>query len=152
MSFIERQRGLTLTELILFIVIVGAAVAGVLSVFVEATRRSADPLIRKQAMAVAESLLEEILAVPYTCPPGATCNAVTITNRTATHALADYNGFTMTGICALDGTVIPQLSGYTAKVEVADEGTWNGANGRLITVTVSAASESVSLTGWRGAY
>jgi Tfp pilus assembly protein PilV len=64
----KHARGLTLVELIIFIVVVSAAVAGVLAVFTQATRASSDPLIRKQAIAVAESLLEEILAVPYTCP------------------------------------------------------------------------------------
>jgi MSHA pilin protein MshD len=148
---VERQRGLTLIELIIAIVIIGAAVAGVLAVFVQATRGSADPLVRKQAMAVAESLLEEILAVHYTCPDSS-CVAVTTANRTATHALADYDGFTMTGIRALDGTAIPQLAGYTASVAVAPDAAWSGVNGRRITVTVTGGSESVALSGWRGAY
>lgn len=151
MSSIERQRGLTLIELILFIVIVGAAVAGVLAVFVQATRGSADPLIRKQAIAVAESLLEEIMAVHYTCPD-ASCAAVTTANRTATHAIGDYDGFTMTGIHALDGTAITQLAGYTAKVTVAPQAAWSGVNGRQITIRVSRGSESVTLSGWRGGY
>lgn len=148
---VERQRGLTLVELILFIVIVGAAVAGVLSVFTQATRGSSDPLVRKQAIAVAESLLEEIMAVHYTCPD-ASCVAVTTTNRTATHAVGDYDGFTMSGIRALDGSAIAQLAGYTATVTVAPEALWSGANGRQIAVTVSGGTESVTLTGWRGAY
>lgn len=150
MSTIEQSRGLTLIELILFIVIVGAALAGVLSVFVQTTRHSADPLVRKQAMAVAESLLEEIMAVHYTCP--ATCSTVTETNRTQTHAVADYDGFTMSGIKAIDGSAISQLAGYTATVVVAAEATWNGAPGRQITVTVTRGDESIALVGWRGKY
>lgn len=150
MSCIERQRGLTLIELVIFIVVVAAAVAGVLAVFVQTTRASGDPLVRKQAVAVAESLLEEILAVPYTCPD-ASCVAVTTANRGATHAVADYNGFTMTGISAVDGSAIPQLAGYNAAVAVAVQAL-NGAAGSRITITVTAGAESVTLEGWRGNY
>jgi MSHA pilin protein MshD len=47
------QAGLSLIELVMFIVIVGVAVAGVLSVMNVTTRHSADPMIRKQAQAIA---------------------------------------------------------------------------------------------------
>lgn len=62
--------GLGLIELIVFIAIVGIAIAGVLVVYDRAVRASADPLVRKQAIAVAESLLSEVLAQPLTyCDP-----------------------------------------------------------------------------------
>lgn len=151
MSCIERQHGLTLIELIVFIVIVGASIAGVLSVFVQATRGSADPLIRKQALSIAESLLEEIQAVPYVCP--STCTTVTTSNRTGVHQIGDYDGFTMTGtIRSIDGTQIVRLDGYTVSVAVAAETSWSGVNGRQITVTAGRGTESVALTGWRGSY
>ena len=64
------QRGLSMIELMVFIVIVGIAVTGVLSVYSSVTRTSVDPMVRKQALAVAESLLEEVLSKPYTyCDP-----------------------------------------------------------------------------------
>lgn len=55
-----RQTGLTLIELIVFIVIVSVALTGILSVLNIAVRNSADPLVQKQAQALAEGLLEEI--------------------------------------------------------------------------------------------
>jgi MSHA pilin protein MshD len=65
-----RSAGLGLVELILFIAIVGAALAGVLVLYDRAVRSSADPLVRKQAIAIAESLLNEVLAQPFTyCDP-----------------------------------------------------------------------------------
>lgn len=151
MSSTERQRGLTLIELIIYIVVVSVAVAGVLLVFVQTTRASGDPLIRKQAAAIAESLMEEIMATPYACPGGATCNAVSTANRGQTHAISDYNGFSMTGVSALDGAPIAQLATYNAVVSVIAQAL-NGANGSRITVTVTAGSESVVLEGWRGAF
>ncbi len=151
MSPIERQRGLTLIELVIYIVVVSVAVAGVLAVFVQTTRASSDPLIRKQAMAVAESLMEEIQALPYACPPSGTCAAVTTANRGATHAAADYNGFTMTGISDITGAAIPQLAGYNASVAVTAQAL-NGAAGSRIVVTVASGGESIALEGWRGGF
>lgn len=64
------QRGVTLVELIVFIVVVGTAAMGVLLAIDVAARSSADPMIQKQALAVAESLLEEVQLQPFTyCDP-----------------------------------------------------------------------------------
>lgn len=66
----HKQRGTSLIELIMFIVIVSAALAGILMVMNVTTRGSADPLVHKQALAIAESLLEEIELMPFTyCDP-----------------------------------------------------------------------------------
>lgn len=65
-----RQRGVTMVELIMFIVIVGVAVTGVLRVFDVTTRSAADPVMRKQALAIAEGLLEEVQLAHFTfCDP-----------------------------------------------------------------------------------
>jgi len=61
-----RQAGISLIELVMFIVIVSVGVVGILSVMNVTTKSSADPLIRKQALAIAESLLEEIELQPFT--------------------------------------------------------------------------------------
>jgi MSHA pilin protein MshD len=54
----------------MFIVIVSVGLAGILLVMNTTTRSSADPMIRKQALAIAESLLEEIELQPFTyCDP-----------------------------------------------------------------------------------
>ncbi|GAB1392137.1 hypothetical protein MASR1M60_03000 [Rhodocyclaceae bacterium] len=82
MSINRRQRGLTLIELVMFIVIVGVALAGVLTVLNHTTQHSADPLLRKQALAIAESLLEEVLLQPFTfCTPS---DATAATAQSAT--------------------------------------------------------------------
>jgi len=64
------ERGVSLVELIIFIVVVSVAVAGVLGALSMATRASADPMIQKQALAIAEALLEEVQLQPFTyCDP-----------------------------------------------------------------------------------
>ena len=63
-------RGLTLIELMVFIVVVGIAANAMLGVFSSLTRSSANLLPDKQAQAVASSLMNEILAQPFTfCDP-----------------------------------------------------------------------------------
>ena len=65
-----RQRGLTLIELTMFIVIMGVAMAGILGVMDRFTRQSGDPLQRKQAILRAEAVLEEIALANITfCHP-----------------------------------------------------------------------------------
>jgi MSHA pilin protein MshD len=68
--FLRRQHGLTLIEMIMFIVIVGIALAGIVGVLKLTTRESADPLRRKQALMIAEGLLEEVELAGFTfCDP-----------------------------------------------------------------------------------
>lgn len=64
------QAGLSLVELIMFIIIVSVGVAGILTVFNLTVQKSADPQVRKQMLAIAESLLEEVTLKPFTyCDP-----------------------------------------------------------------------------------
>lgn len=65
-----RQRGITLLELIFFMVIVGLAMAGIFSAINYNVQHSADPVVKKQALAIAEAMLEEIEMMPFTyCDP-----------------------------------------------------------------------------------
>jgi MSHA pilin protein MshD len=66
----QRARGLSLLEVVVFIVVLGVGFAGLLILYNQATTASVDPLVRKQALAIAQSILEEIEARPYTyCDP-----------------------------------------------------------------------------------
>lgn len=62
--------GLSLIEVVVFIVVLGVGFAGLLILYNQVTRASVDPLVRKQALAIAQSLLEEVELRPYTfCDP-----------------------------------------------------------------------------------
>jgi MSHA pilin protein MshD len=66
MSIKCRQAGLTLIELVMFMVIVGIAVASVLQVLAMSARSSPDPMRRKQALAIAEGMMEEVRLARFT--------------------------------------------------------------------------------------
>jgi MSHA pilin protein MshD len=75
-----RARGVTLLELIVFIVVVSVAVVGVLTALNVSNSASTDPMIQKQALAIAEALLEEVQLQPFTyCDPD-DANAATALN------------------------------------------------------------------------
>jgi MSHA pilin protein MshD len=73
----RRQRGLTIVELIIFIIIIGVAAAGVMQVLSLAARNSADPARRKQAMLIAEAYMEEVQQAQMTACDPADVNAIT---------------------------------------------------------------------------
>jgi len=178
----RRARGLTLIELLLFVVVVGIALAAMLKVFVTATISSADPMIRRQQLAIAESLLREVELMPFTfCDPTdanvatATVAAVSPTGCASLveasgpeagqtrygpanffNNVNDYDGFSMAGIRDVTNTAIPGLAGYSASVSVAIAALDSipaAGDALKITVTVTAPDGSaVSLQGWRARY
>lgn len=172
------QAGTTLVELVMFIVIVSVGMVGILSVIDTTTRHSADPMVRKQAIAVAESLLEEVQQQAFTyCDPD-DANAATAPNPAgcagAPQGLAatagesrnggtnpfdnvgDYNGFSMTGISDIGGNAIAGLGGYSATITVSDAGLAGvGANDSLridVRVVNAAAGVDLTMTGYRLRY
>jgi MSHA pilin protein MshD len=65
-----RASGISLVELVMFIVIIGVAVIAIINVINVTTRHGVDPVRRKQALAIAESLLEEVQMARFTfCDP-----------------------------------------------------------------------------------
>jgi len=167
---LHHQQGFTLIELVIFIVIVSVALAGVLTVLNITTKSSADPMIRKQALAIAEALLEEVMMQPYTyCDPddataatatstaGCTTtvenigpdvnpNGTTETRASSTNPfdnVNDYDGLSTTTNIAGGG-----VAKYTANVTVANA-TLNAVSGLLITVAVNSGTETISLQGYR---
>jgi MSHA pilin protein MshD len=76
-----RQTGLTIIELVIFMVVIGVASAGLMLVLNMGAKNTADPLRRKQAMLIAEGYMEEVRQAAFTlCYPedanATTANAV----------------------------------------------------------------------------
>jgi MSHA pilin protein MshD len=62
----RRSAGFSLIEVVVFIVVLGIAFVGMLILYNRVTSASVDPMVRKQALAIASSLLEEIELRAYT--------------------------------------------------------------------------------------
>ncbi len=77
------QRGVTLIELVVFIVIVSVGVVGLVSVTGPIVMHSADPMVRKQALAIAQSLLLEIEQQAFTYCDPQDANVLTAINGAA---------------------------------------------------------------------
>lgn len=75
----RRQQGLTIIELVMFIVITGIAAAALVQVMNLANRSSTDPLRRKQALLIAEAYMEEVQQAQFTACDPADANATTAT-------------------------------------------------------------------------
>jgi MSHA pilin protein MshD len=138
-----RQLGVSLIELIMFIVIISIALTGVLLMMNQITGQSADTLVRKQALAIAESLLEEVELMPFTyCDPddASAVTAASVAGCTTSEAIGteagetryitpkfdnvnDYHNFFMNsgtgGIKDISNALVAGLGSYAASVVVA---------------------------------
>jgi MSHA pilin protein MshD len=145
------QRGFTLIELIIFIVVVGAGMAGIMSVMTTTVKSSADPMLRKQTIAIAESLLNEILLKEYANPPDGYSGA----DRAQFDDVDDYNGYvTASGIVDIRGTATPGLTSYNISpaVVVATSTDLTGVSAKMVTVSVTGPGGTLTLSGYRANY
>ncbi|WP_169802258.1 prepilin-type N-terminal cleavage/methylation domain-containing protein [Curvibacter delicatus] len=140
----RRQGGFTLVELVIFIVIVSVGIAGILLVMNTVVASSADPMVRKQALALADSILEEILQKDYADPDGTSGE----TTRTTFDDVDDYNGKTNSTFTDLPAS----LASYLITIVVDAPAPLNGVTVKRVRVTVSRGAESITLTGYRGNY
>lgn len=139
-------RGFTLLETIMAIVIIGVGVAGVLSVFNVNVRNSADPVVRKQLMAIAEGMLEEIALRPYAGPTVETSAACARANF---DDLGDYHLYPANNqVCDVEGVPIAALAGYWMQVRVTNV-TLETVPARRIEVEVQQGNETIVLVTWR---
>jgi MSHA pilin protein MshD len=160
------QRGMTLIELIVFIVIVGVGVAGILLVMNVTVRGGADPVVRKHALAMAEAILGEVLAKEFSNPAGGYTESApaTCANRLLYDDVDDYSCFDGTsdnkkihGDATLVSSSIAALAAYRATVVVdatasAVLGTLPVGKIKKVTVTVTGGGESIELSGYRANY
>lgn len=160
MSSRHTQRGLTLIELVVFIVIVGIAASTILSVMGNLARQSAALLPERQAQTIASAMLDEIIAQPDTyCDPddpaAATANNVAACNVAEVSGpepgetrggaspfdnVNDYAGYGPAAVSFPDNSAVGNLTGYTAQVSVQTAGAITGVpphETRYITVTVT---------------
>src|SRR5690349_6474736 len=144
----RRASGLTLIEVVVFVVVLGVGFAGMLVLYNRVTQASVDPLVRKQALAIAQSLLEEIELQPFTwCDPDdpkvftatSSGDCTTLPENMGPEPgetrygpsrydnVNDYNGFAMAGSNPVDPNSIRDVTNNTI----------SGLNGYAVSVSIS---------------
>lgn len=156
----RRQAGMTLVELVISIVIIGIAVAALYTAMASITGRSADPMLRQQALAIAEAYLEEISL--QTFPASSNCPAnANGAGRASFDDVCDYNGLSYPGAQplaprnAFASEPIAGLEAYRVQVSVAasalhDLGAADAL--RIEVVVTDPAGQELSLVGYRARY
>ena len=153
---LNRQVGITLVETIVSLVILSIAFVSIASVLTGSVSNSATPMVREQAVSLAESYLEMILLHPYLDPTEAdsgTCEEGSLdTDRALYDDTNDFNCISDTnGARDQLGVLIPGLGGYNIDVNMLDT-TLNGATAKEIDVVVThdgLSSLTVLLRGYR---
>ncbi len=142
------SRGFTLVELIVAMVVLSIALTGVLMVIQYTTAHSADPVLQHQAVAIAESYLEEVLLHDYNDPDGTSGEV----DRSQFDDIDDYNGLSDVGARDQNGNAIAGLESYTVVVSVAHV-SLNGVASKKATVQVRhPAGVDLSISGYRTDY
>lgn len=149
------QAGFSLIEAVLFMVVVGVALAAVVNAYNLANRASADPVLRRQSLAIAQALLEEIQFKDFANPAGGYGGPYNAATRPLFDDVMDYHGLTLNGVSDLAGTAVAGLEQYVASIGVAAAAIGNvpaGAGWRITVTVTDPAGRSLSLDGYRAEY
>jgi len=153
---ILNNRGGTLIELIVAMVVISIALTGVLLVINYTTLHSADPVLRHQAIAIAEAYMEEICLKDFADPDGVGPGSDAETDRDLFDDVDDYNNHVDNSAADQNGDPIGRLVNYSVNVTVVDQqyGPDDSLiDGLRIDVTVTdPAGERFTLTGFRANY
>ena len=146
---LQFQRGVTLVELVVAIVVIGIAASIILGVLASNVNASADPMVRQQAVAVARAYLEEILLRDFDDPDGTDGEAA----RIDFDDVYDYDGLSDAGARDQFDNPIAGLADYNVAVNVVSSGALPGVpavDALRVDVTVSRAPFlSFTLSGYR---
>lgn len=128
------QLGVSLIEMVVFIVVVSIALLALIGVYNQATRNNVDPIVRMRALEAAQSKLDEILSLKYDSatptggiPACGTSGANACTNTPDPSPTPDYND-----VDDFNGWSDEPYTGYNRSASVVTNG-----NIKLITVTVT---------------
>lgn len=168
------SRGFTLIETVMFIIIVGIAIAAIGQQFAVNVGHSHEPYLRQRALAVANAYMDEILRKRWNSatPAGGGCVLTGSGNCTTPGAppavgigtdaqlrpdyddVDDYDGINAEAPTDSDGTPMPNYENFNVTVSVTQPAAnWNGINNqdvRKIEVTVTTPdNQPIALTAYR---
>lgn len=150
----RRRRGVTLIELVISMVVVGIALSGSFLALHQTIVSSADPMIQQQASAIAEALLEEVLAKAYLDPDSGDVCPTPEVQRSLYDNVCDYQGFDESGVSTQEGVAVAGLELYRARIAVDTTASLSGLSGAAqllrIDVRVNFSSRvDLTLSGYR---
>ncbi|HTN32523.1 MAG TPA: type II secretion system protein [Marinobacter sp.] len=160
MSWVER--GATLIELVITIVIISVAIAGVVGAFSVITGRSADPLNQTRAVELAQLYMDEILTKKYDesahqggvprVPGNCTSGPEGAETRATFNDVDDYHG--LSGVPASHtNTALAGYEGFKVSVTVACAGAEVGlphTEAKRIDLDISApGNQSFTFSAYR---
>jgi MSHA pilin protein MshD len=151
-------KGFTLIEMIVIIVVISIVAVALFGVFTTTVAGSADPMLRMQAVAIAQGYLDEAMLKAYTDPDQLENNSCEAGETRATYDdVRDYNcvNDNTSGVGPRDqsGNPLAGLGDYNVDVNVADD-TIGGVAMQRIDVIVTHDSQplNITLTGYRANY
>ncbi len=131
-----KQSGASLVEVVIAIVVLSIGLTGLFAALHANIGRSADPAVRVQATAIAQSYLEEVMLKPFCDPNLSTdcptdcmrdlvcseiaCSAVE-GSRAQFDDMCDYDSLVNNGAQDQFGAPVPGLGAYTVRVDIEDD-------------------------------
>lgn len=100
------------------IVVIAIALTGTMLVVDTTTRRSADPLLERQALAIAEAYLAEVTGKDYVDPDTGLLCAGGEASRDRFDDVCDYDGLDEVGARDQTGAAIVGLDAYRIEIDV----------------------------------
>jgi len=137
----HKHKGTTLIELVISIVIVGIALLGTLICMNTVSLYSSDPILLEQAVAIADSYLQEISSKSF---PKTPCTPTL--SRAAYDNICYYNGLNQVPTDQ-NGNALAGLGAYTVQVTVdTNTATLNGLSGSNVVarIDVSVSHKAMS--------
>ena len=128
-------------EILIAMIVIAIAVTTFTVVVSGSVARSADPVLRAQAAAVAHAYLEEIMSKAYADPDGTEAGEV----RATFDDVDDYNGLSNAGARDINDAAIAGLGNYNVDVSVSAQAV-NGVAMQRIEVAVSHANAPIDVT------
>lgn len=154
----RKRGGFSLIELVIALTVLSIALTGSMMVMQRTLRSSADPMVRHQALSIAEAYIEEILLQPFIDPDldpvtGAVCPAAEA-SRNLYDNVCDYAGLSDAGARDQNGNAISGLESYTVDVSVDTAATLDTLSGssQVLRVDVRVthpAAVDIALSGYR---
>lgn len=152
----DKQKGLTLIEIIITIVILSIAIVALANSMAVLSQRSSDPMIQQQSLAIAESYIEEVTNKPFLDPTTQTVCPAAPAVRSEYNNVCDYTGLPDTLVRDQAGNAISELSDYRVTVSIATSGDLNGLTStdvlRVDVTVTDPLSNNLALTVFRANY